>query len=172
MFETNNDILSAHEELVKGITRILKLNSQMVLSASLTDIYYIIGIFIGVMLIVGAGGLFGLIQWIKKSGARDAKIDELLDSKTGVMARLDEQDKTLSELQHSVKPNGLDTNQVGDIAKRTENAVREIAKKQETMNERFLKHLGQSDEVHKRHDEAHKQNEEVHKRLWEAIRGK
>src|ERR1700722_14278720 len=102
-------------------------------SASSPQTYNLIWIVIGLFTLVGAGGVYGFIKWIKKSGVRDAKIDELLSPTNGVLERLEQikkteldQDREITDLVRSTRSNGLTTNEVGDIAARTEIAVNDI----------------------------------------------
>lgn len=104
--------------------------------------YLWVYIVLGIVGLVGTGGLVGLVRWVKAQAVRDSKIDALLDPDKGVMALLGTQGKQLGDLQRSMRPNGLDTDQLGDIAKRTE---REVGK----LRDEFSKHVGASDEVHR-----------------------
>lgn len=127
------------------------------LSGSTTP-YDLIWIVVGLFALLGAGGAYGIIKWIKKTGVRDAKIDELLHPETGVLQRLKkmeqqgiESGRQISDLTRSTRANGLTTDQVGDIAKRTEIAVNEI-------RDKVLLHIGSS--------------ESEHKTMWKAIQQK
>lgn len=72
------------------------------------------------LVVLGAGGsLVGAITWLIHRGKRDQKIDELLAE---------------------VKPNGGNTQSLGDIAKRTEQKV-------DHLRDDFQKHVGHSDAV-------------------------
>jgi hypothetical protein len=79
--------------------------------------YLWIYVALGVIGLVGAG--VALRKYFFKQAVREVAIDALIHPDTGVMARLEKIEKTLS-------PNGLDTDNVGDIAKRTEVAVRKV----------------------------------------------
>ena len=110
--------------------------------------------------IIGVGGLAAFYRGVKSQAVRDSKLDELIDPKDGVMARFEVQSAQVgrvaaqvADLQRSMRPNGLDTDQLGDIAKRTEKKVIELA-------DSFNRHLGASEEIHRtlREDIARKQD--------------
>ena len=87
-------------------------------SASASDGIYLVFFVIGsVIAIITA--LWGGVKLIRKQAAEEAR-----------QASKDEQrDAQLAELKKLIKPNGLNTEGIGDIAKRTEIAVRELASK-------------------------------------------
>lgn len=129
-----------------------------VLADSVNTSYLLIGIAVGIVALFGA--FFGFGAWLKRQWLRDGKLDELIDPKTGVLKvlqeymqsrdeqdgamnkRLDEVTRRLDRQDRSMRSNGLDTNQVGDIAKRTENAVKKL-------QESFDRHVGANDQEHK-----------------------
>lgn len=94
---------------------------------------------VGLVALLGGGGLYGLVKWLKRQAVRDAKLDELIDAK--LMRRLDDQDQVLRNLENASRSNGLDSNTVGDIAGRVEVAVGEV----KTSLDR---HIGASDQIH------------------------
>lgn len=92
--------------------------------------YLLVYIVVGVATIVGLG--FAGARWLRNSGAAEARLNSRLDS-----------------LERLMKPNGLDTDELGDMVKRTEHKVDAIATKLD-------QHIGSSDQVHRD--------------LWRAIR--
>jgi hypothetical protein len=116
--------------------------------------YNLIYIALGVLGIGGGAGLYGLIRWFKRQTIRDSKLDELIDPEGGVMARLDKHGRQLEDLQRSMRPNGLNTNQLGDIAKRTEETVIQLRETVTKLNDGFRRHQGESDQIHRNLREA------------------
>lgn len=108
----------------------------------------VIYILIGVVTVGGAGGLLGLYKWAKKQGVRDSQLDLVIGVVLGdgnggkpLKDRLDMQDRKLDEIAREAKPNGGNTQRLGDIAKRTERKVDDLGTKLD-------QHIGQSEEVH------------------------
>ncbi len=118
---------------------------MIVASASIANTSYLAlwGV-LGFLYLLGMA--FAAVRYWRKQGARDAKIDEVLDSTTGAMVRL-------AAIEKNLKPNGLNTQGVGDVVARTEIAVGELSTKLD-------QHIGASDEVHAslRRELAGKQN--------------
>lgn len=80
-------------------------------SAQVANTSYLwIWVIIGVFTVIGFG--FGAFKWIRQTGIDAAKLENRLAS-----------------IEKQLKPNGLDTEQVGDVVKRTENAVNELTAK-------------------------------------------
>jgi hypothetical protein len=96
--------------------------------------YLWVGVVVGLlMLLGGGGGVYALVKWLKRQGVRDGRLDEMIDPEEGwrpqlaaIKSQLGEQDVVLAAAKRSMQSNGLDTMQVGDIARRTELAVREL----------------------------------------------
>lgn len=115
-----------------------------------TVAYNLLYILIGLFLLGGAGGGYGLYRAIKSAGVKEAKIDRMLAFFEGdgtkdnpaLKDRLDSQDRQIALAVKATSSNGLNTNQVGDIAKRTENAVAILT---ESVNQ----HIGESRESHR-----------------------
>lgn len=91
-----------------------------------------------VYVVIGAATLIGFAvaaaRWLRRQGAAEARLNVRLDT-----------------LERALKPNGLDTDQIGDMVKRTENKVDAITSKLD-------QHIGASDQVHRE--------------LWRAVRSK
>lgn len=112
--------------------------------------YLWVYVIIGIVTLLGTGGMVGLVRWLKRQGIRDAQIDRVVLAVLGddtpdhksLQQRLDAQDRAIDKAIEATQSNGLNTNQVGDIAKRTENIVTDL-------RDEFKKHLGSSDEVHR-----------------------
>jgi hypothetical protein len=128
----------------------------------------IVYILIGIVTIGGGGGAIGIWRTsradrrraekvAREQGVRDERLDRVIsavlgdeqhDGAGGVLRRLDAQDRQsetqgriLADIQREQKPNGGNTQRLGDIAKRTERKVDEIKTQLDT-------HIGQSTEVH------------------------
>lgn len=112
--------------------------------------YNLLWILVGLLGVGGAGGAYGLYKWIKNTGVREDKIDKMLSffegdgtrDKPGLEIRMDNQDREIAKAVKATSSNGLNTNQVGDIAKRTENAVGTLT---DTLNQ----HIGEEREARK-----------------------
>lgn len=110
--------------------------------------YTVVWVLIGVVTLLGTGGALGVFKWAKKQGVRDSKIDLVIDVVLGdgnggkpLKDRLDAQDRKLDDIQREARPNGGNSQRLGDIAKRTEKKVDDLGSK-------FDQHIGQSEEVH------------------------
>lgn len=82
-------------------------------------------------LLVGVGTLTLCAGWVAHDRAetrRDAQVQGRLQA-----------------IEEQLKPNGLNTDQVGDIAKRTERSVGRLAERFEGVAERLDRHLGYSE---------------------------
>jgi hypothetical protein len=136
----------------KGTCWVILADTQASLNTSYLWVYIVLG---AISIVGGGGGLVAFIKWLKNQTLRDGKIDDMLDPKTGAMALLAQHGMVLADLQRSMRPNGLNTDQLGDIAKRTEHAV-------DRLEENFNQHKGESDAVHKqlRKDIDRKQDRE------------
>lgn len=100
--------------------------------------YLWVGVIVGLVLLLGGGGgLFALVKWLKRQGVQESQQsvmrEQWFDPDDGFTAsmrkintRLDGQDTVLAAAKQSMQSNGLDTNQVGDIARRTELAVKDL----------------------------------------------
>jgi predicted negative regulator of RcsB-dependent stress response len=91
--------------------------------------YLVIYAVIGVVTLVGFG--FAAFKAIRKQGADAERLENRLQS-----------------IERNLKPNGLDTEQVGDVVKRTENAVGDLTSTVEELSAKLERHLGASDEAH------------------------
>jgi hypothetical protein len=127
-------------------------------------IYTLLYIVLAAFGIGGVGGIAGLVRGIRKSGARDSNIDltvkAVLDPETGTVVKIDaltlshehlasvqqQQNEMLHRIEHKITSNGLGSNNVGDIAKRVENAVKDIDTKVRETNTKLDTHIGQHDE--------------------------
>lgn len=80
-------------------------------SAQLANTTYLwIWVVIGIVTI--AGSAVAVYKWAKQQGVKDEAMDNRLEL-----------------IEKQLKPNGLNTDQVGDVVKRTENAVGELGSK-------------------------------------------
>lgn len=99
--------------------------SAQVANTSYLWIYALIG------LITLAGFVFAAVKALRKQGADAERLENRLQS-----------------IERNLKPNGLDTEQVGDVVKRTENAVGDLTSTVEELSAKLERHLGASDEAH------------------------
>jgi hypothetical protein len=120
-----------------------------------TATYNIVWVLIGVATLVGFG--IGAVRWIRNQGKADA---ERTSAEAEVRRRLDVQDSALARLETAIKPNGLDSQELGDIAKRTENKVDALVLKLDATVTKLDKHIGAAEieereiwrEIHKKAD--------------------
>jgi hypothetical protein len=123
-----------------------------VLASSTADVansaYLWIYILIGLVTLLGSGGAVGLYRAAKKQGVRDQQFDLVIkavlpdeNGKGGLTNRLSALDRQLDEIKHEQKPNGGNTQRLGDIAKRSEGKI-------DALSTKLDQHIGQSTEVH------------------------
>lgn len=154
-------------------------------SDPLQTIYVVVGILGALVVVFGAGGLAGLWRSVKKSGIREGQLDQIIASQPSTEqvkeravrdAQLDSvivevlgdgQTKSLRselsavnlavlEIKRTMSPNGLNTNHLGDIAKRTEKAVTELGVDVRKQRADLNEHIGSS--------------RTEHNALWRAVR--
>lgn len=114
-------------------------------------------IFVGVFALAGVGGIASVYRLIRKSGVRDANIDKtveaVLNPESGTVVKMDKltttqarHGETLARIEHKLSVNGLDSQNVGDIAKRVEIALKDIDFQVRQTNTKLDQHIGQHDE--------------------------
>ena len=118
-----------------------------------SDTYNWLYVGVGVLMLVGL--VYAGIRWLKKQAVAEAALQALVDA--NVLQRLKDQDEVLAEIRRAQQPNGLDTDEPGDIGKRTENLVKELFEEVKATNTKLDKHMGAS-EVEERE-------------IWRAING-
>lgn len=99
---------------------------------TLNSTYLAAGIIVAVIAIVTAGA--AIWRSVKAGIAKEEREKALLD----LVPKLSDR---IGGLERKLTPNGLDTEQVGDVVKRTENAVRDI-------RSRLDQHIGASETTH------------------------
>ena len=110
------------------MTPIIFATQASVANASYLWVYVLIGVVTLVGFAVASG------RWLRRQGVRDAALNALIDPDTGVMVQL-------AEIRKNLQPNGKNTQGVGDIVARTEEAV---AKVDRTVN----RHIGSCIQAH------------------------
>lgn len=107
----------------------------MLAADSATNVYTFLYILLGIVGLGGTAGVLGVYKWAKKQGVRDAQLDRVIDvvlngsnGKT-LTDRLDAQDRQLEDIKREAKPNGGQSQRLGDIAKRTEQKVDGLSSK-------------------------------------------
>lgn len=117
------------------------------LIASTVTIYYWVGIIVGVVAIIT--GIWAaqrrIMRSIKKNAISDAALKSIIDA--NVLVRMSDQDKILSDIKRATRPNGLNTDEVGDIVKRVEIAIASLSLKIDANATILNQHIGQSDEA-------------------------
>lgn len=107
---------------------ILASQSLEVANTSYLWLYVLIGVITIAGFVIAAG------RWLRRQGARDAALNALIDPETGVMVQL-------AEITKNLQPNGKNTQGVGDIVARTEDAIRKIDRTLE-------RHIGSCNQAH------------------------
>jgi hypothetical protein len=109
------------------------------------------------LLLMGGGGVVAGVKYLRNSGVRDRDINKTVAEVLGdhtqdlkpLRTEVMELRTEILAVRKSISPNGLNSDELGDMVKRTENGVKRM---DQTLN----RHIGAS--------------EEAHTAIWRAIR--
>lgn len=123
---------------------------------SFTTLLYIL---LAVASLLGSGGVYWWWQLARRSGVRDERQDRTADVVLGIEPSVMNPTGTpglvrrLEGIERMLSPNGLDSQSIGDVAKRVELAVEQIDRRMGTLDKRMTgvkttldRHIGQHDE--------------------------
>jgi hypothetical protein len=101
--------------------------------------YLWLWVLVGALTLIGSG--IGAVRWLRNQGRADG---ERAAEAAEVKRILSEQGAMLKRLMAAVKPNGLDTDFLGDMAKRTEIKMDQLIVDVKEQGSKLDSHLGDS----------------------------
>ena len=103
-----------------------------------------------IAIIAGVATIVGLIivGWkiIRDGGAAEARS---ASAATAMVEQVQSLSAQVSKIQTAMTPNGLNTNQIGDVAARVEKKMDDLADVVAKLEKAFQRHVGASEEIHR-----------------------